>query len=301
MKKSRQVAVSNSLTEACYKSTLSELKIFMAVISCINRTDEDFKLYTFSTIELAKIADIDKQNAYRDIEPAIDSLQGKMVMIREGNERIKVNLFSAARYRDDEGLVSLRFDPALKKHLLQLKSCFTLVNLNIILSFKSVYSIRIYFLLKQYQNIGKRKMLFKELKSMLCIEEKYKLFSDFRRFVLEHTKSEFEEEIYDGKKKSDISFDFQLIRKGRSVHTILFIIIDQSKIVIARKEEIKQIPDSSPEIVHDDEKLFAQFVEEIKLNDRYVYDLYQATGRTHKVVTLTYQAYLQELIQAGRI
>lgn len=302
MKTIRPLAIGNSLIEAAFPSTTTELKLLSAVISRISRTDTEFEEVSFGLCELADLIGVERSHAAEQIIPAASSLRKRDVFINE-NGRITETTFFTSISRDakvtNESLLTFTFLPKLKKHLLQMKGFFTLVNLEIILSFKSVYSIRIYFLLKQYQKIGKRKMLFQELKSMLCIKDKYKLFSDFRRYVLEHTKSEFEEEIYDGKKKSDISFDFQLIRKGRSVHTILFIIIDQSKIVIARKEEMKQTTASSPDKIPDDSELFAKFVEEIKINDHHIYDLYQAQGRKHKLVTLSYQVFLQELIQNG--
>jgi plasmid replication initiation protein len=229
MKKKSLVVQSNLLVEACYKTSLTEMRLLASVISRINRTDTDFQDYEFSVSELAKLLDIDEDNAYRDIQKAADCLLRQVVRIKEKDKIITVSFLSSSIYYKTKGIVSFRFDPALKPYLLQLKDCFTSVNFAIVVKFKSVYSIRIYYLLKQYQPVGKRVIAVDELKDMLCLTDKYQGFTDFKRWVLEAAKKDFEAKNEDGSPKSDITFEFELLRRGRAVASITFIIIEQQQ------------------------------------------------------------------------
>jgi len=56
-----------------------------------------------------------------------------------------------------------------------------------------------------------------ELKEMLNVQGKYRLYADFRRYVLLRAQKEL-------KKVSDLFFTFKEIRKGKKVYSIHFII-----------------------------------------------------------------------------
>ena len=56
---------------------------------------------------------------------------------------------SSAKYQRGSGYIELAFDPNLKPYLLQLKTHFTQYKLDKVLHFKSIYSIRLYELLKK--------------------------------------------------------------------------------------------------------------------------------------------------------
>lgn len=243
MGKKSLVVQSNLLVESCYKTSLTELRLLAAVISRINRNDTDFQDYEFAVHDLANLLEIDSFSAYREIQKAAKSLLSQPVVIRETNKEITVNFLSSSIYYKTKGIVSFRFDPALKPYLLQLKSCFTSVNFAIVIKFKSVYSIRIYYLLKQYQPVGKRVIAVDELKAMLCLTDKYQGFTDFKRWVLEAAKKDFEAENEDGSKKSDITFEFELLRRGRAVASITFIIIEQQQ---RKPEQQKSLTAAAP-------------------------------------------------------
>ena len=75
----------------------------------------------------------------------------------------------------------------------------------------SVYSIRIYELLKQYERIRKRKLTLEELRYFLGIEkEKYIQYGHLKNKVLLVAQKEINE-------KTDIQFTFNEIKTGRKV------------------------------------------------------------------------------------
>jgi plasmid replication initiation protein len=94
-------------------------------------------------------------------------------VISEPDGDLQITWVSSVKYYDNEGVVHIAFDPALKPYLLQLKSRFKPYQLRNVISLNSFYSIRIYELLKQYENIGNRTFEINELREMLVLSRYY--------------------------------------------------------------------------------------------------------------------------------
>ena len=76
------------------------------------------------------------------------------------------------------------------------------------MQFNSVYSMRFYELLS-----GQKRPLeftFEQLREMLCVNDKYKLVGDFKRWVLDIAKRELDE-------SSPYSFNYIEVKEGRKV------------------------------------------------------------------------------------
>ena len=94
---------------------------------------------------------------------------------------------------------------------MELKEKFTSYQLENVVRLNSVYSIRIYELLKQYERIRKRKLTLEELRYFLGIEkDKYKQYGHLKNKVLLVAQKEIN-------KKTDIQFTFNEIKTGRKV------------------------------------------------------------------------------------
>jgi plasmid replication initiation protein len=125
---------------------------------------------------------------------------------------------ASAEYFIGQGYMELEFSPKLKPYLLQLKERFTTYRLHNVMQLRSVYSIRIYELLKQYALIGTRLFELDDLKFILGIEKnEYEKYGHFKSKVLKVAQKELNE-------KTDISFEFEEIKSGRKVAKINFII-----------------------------------------------------------------------------
>ncbi len=106
----------------------------------------------------------------------------------------------------------------MKPFLLRLKERFTTYKLNNVMKLRSIYSIRIYELLKQYQSIGKRTITIESLRKMLGIEpDEYKTYNNLKRKVIMVAHKEVNE-------KTDICFDYKEIKLSRKVNEIEFIV-----------------------------------------------------------------------------
>ena len=128
---------------------------------------------------------------------------------------MKTTLLSSCLYSHSTSEIVLSYDPKLKPYFLQLKDNFTKYYLENILELKSFYSIRIYELVKQYENIKSREITIDELKEILDIGNSYKLYGHFKEKVLTVAQKEINE-------KTDINLTFEEIKKIRKVTGIKF-------------------------------------------------------------------------------
>ncbi|WP_129600614.1 replication initiation protein [Anaerophilus nitritogenes] len=224
------VTKSNKLMEASYKLTVNEQKFVLIFASLVEKDDEDFKKYRLEVKDVIEKLNIDHKNAYRELKKLTKTILSKPFTIRVPNRKdptkldeIQFSWFSSIRYLNGEGALEGKFDPDLKPFLLNLKKHFTSYRLKNIIQLNSAYSIRIYELLKQYQSIEERIIHIEDLKNMLGIQKnQYLKYSNFKKRVLESSYKEINE-------KTDISFEFEEIKKSRKVDKIKFHIESKNK------------------------------------------------------------------------
>lgn len=222
-KKPTSVIESNAIIENRFSITLIEMKMFLLVLTQISPSDTDFRIYRVYYQGLFNKMEI-KGNMHADIKASCKSLVGKTLVIkRENNRVLYINFFSSIEPIPNESYIEFCFDPKLKPYLLQLKSNFTVYDIRNILPCKSVYSIRIYQLLKQFEKIGNRTFELDELKEMLGLSKNsYTQWINFKTKVINPSEKEL-------KKYSDIYFDYTTKRRGRKIHYINFIIKKQKQ------------------------------------------------------------------------
>ncbi|NLP52046.1 replication initiation protein [Bacillus sp. RO1] len=218
------VTKSNQLIEATYKLSLQEQRILLVLASKVQPSDEELKAYKFRVQDFMDIVGTKPGTGYYShIRQVVSDLQTKTLTIKQGTKTMVANWLITAIYEDNEGSILLKFNPDLKHLFLNLKEKFTSYQLENVIKLQSIYSIRIYELLKQYLSIGKRHFTIEELRTYLAIEEgKYKQYGHFKSKVLNVAMEEL-------KVKTDLSFTFEEHKTGRKVTSITFYIKDRRK------------------------------------------------------------------------
>ena len=214
------VTKSNNLVEARYHFSIWETRVFTKLVSLIQPDDVDFKKYKLQIKDLVSFYSVNDNDAYVKIKAVPDSLLKKVVTIpytENGEERfLKTGLIAQATIpKKKEGYIELSFHPDLKPYLLQLKRTFLSYDIRNVLKISSVYSVRIYELLKQYERIGCREFDIETLKVILGVSDKYKLYGHFKSRIIIKAQEDLEQ-------YTDICFDFNEIKKGRRVTDIFF-------------------------------------------------------------------------------
>ena len=127
-----------------------------------------------------------------------------------------VNWFSNFEY-DENGLISCRFDKALKPYLIELSGTRILADFRHLLPMNSSYSKRMYLLLKEYDKIGMRTFNVEELQDILKVPKSFKVYSEFKKKVLKRAE-------IDINKFTDIEVNFTEKKRGRKVIEITYTI-----------------------------------------------------------------------------
>ncbi len=239
--RNKVIRKSNALVEASYRLYASEKRVILFLASMIQPDEEDFKSYIFSIKEFAKIAELKHKGEYSEVKEITRRLISRVLEIQTPTGLLQTSWLSSAEYIEGSGKVILKFDSKLKPYLLQLKDRYTKYGLAQVIRLKSIYSIRIYELLKQYEKIGERSFLVEELRQKLGIEPgQYVNYNSLKVYVLTVAQVEL-------KAKTDVSFEFEEIKIGRKVGKIRFSIkstaVDAGKLLNAENAEI--IVDSS--------------------------------------------------------
>ncbi|MCM3796874.1 MULTISPECIES: replication initiation protein [Priestia] len=234
------VTKSNILIESTYKLSLQEQRILLIMASKVQPNDETLKTYRFRAKDFIEIVGNKKGTGfYSYLKEIVNGLQTKILTIKEKGRQRNYNWVITSIYEENEGYITLQFHPSLKYLFLELKEKFTSYQLENVVRLNSVYSIRIYELLKQYERLRKRELTLEELRHFLAIEPtKYKQYGHFKSKVLAVAQKEINN-------KTDIHFEFVEIKTGRKVTSIEFIItsspaLNDASAIKEKKLELNQ-------------------------------------------------------------
>jgi len=222
------VKANELIQKSRYKLSTQEQKIILYLISKIKPEDNDFHEYEFKIKEFCEVCGINETSGknYAMLKETVKKLSDKSnwVVIKDKNGEsweTLVRWIEKIRLSTKKGTIKIRLDSDMKPYLLQLKEKFTSYSLYFVLGMKSKYSIRLYELLKSYQDLEKCEFEIERLKSILAAET-YEFFWNFKDKVL----SIATQEIND---YSDILVSYELEKKGRKFHKIKFSIIPKYK------------------------------------------------------------------------
>jgi len=241
------VTKSNELIESTYKLSLQEQRILLVMASKVQPSDETLKTYRFRARDFIEIIGNSKRTGfYSYLREIVNGLQTKVLTIKKDGKQRNYSWVITSIYEDNEGYITLQFHPELKGFFLELKDKFTSYQLENVVRLNSVYSIRIYELLKQYERIKKRKLTLMELRAFLGIEPtKYKQYGHFKSKVLLVAQNEINN-------NTDISFMFNEIKTGRKVTSIEFIINSNShQMIEVVLDESKEVEDKQLSLFDD--------------------------------------------------
>lgn len=212
------VKKSNAIARARWKpESVWEPRIVALVASKVREDDEDFFTYRIPVAELTggKEKNLDGPT-YKKISESIAHL-GKATLRIQGNRPNyfrQYNIFAMCGY--EEGYLVAGFHPDLKPHFLNLKSQFTAYNLFEYLVLPSTYSQRFFEILKSWSDKSEVTISLIDLHETLNTPESYRSnFKEFRRWVLEKAYKD----IHKGTK---LLYEWEPIKKGRAVESIMF-------------------------------------------------------------------------------
>lgn len=228
---------SNELIQARYKLSLEEQRLVLLLASTIHKNDEDFKDYEIRVADFISMFGLERKKAvYQTVEAAAKELVGKRLELSRNGKKVHASWLAYAEYMEGSGLVKLRFDKSLKPYLLQLKENivhdniqgFTKYYLKSVIHFKSLYSIRLYELLKmevwKAEKAGSHTfdkiISVDEYRLLLGLEpQNYPIFADLKRWIIVPPVKEVSEQT-----ELDIT-ETHYLKTGRKITAIKFVVV----------------------------------------------------------------------------
>jgi len=206
------VKKSNALIRSHWTiESVLEPRIVAVLASKVNVNDEDFKIYEIPAKEVLNMSY--GGHDLKELATTVDNIMGRVLTIydSDGKGWTKYNVFSRCRFRPHDAVLELRFDADLKPHYIQLKERFTQYSLAEFMSLPSIYSQRLYEILKSWNDKPEVNIEMAELCDMLDVPVSFRHdFGYFRRKVLEQAHKDIVER--DG---SSLWFDWEPIKRGR--------------------------------------------------------------------------------------
>lgn len=217
------ITKSNFLIEASYKLSLDEQRLILSCISKIDGRREVPPEIVINATDYAETFGLDLRNAYAQMEAGTNALYERDIKLSDGTaKKTRLRWVQKVTYHSGDGKVSLSFSDDVKGYIGLLKTRFTSYQFKQIAGLKSVYSIRLFELLQQWQSTGTRMVAVGWLRETLAIEKKYPLFADFRKRVIEPAVAELNA-------KTNLHVSYQTEKKGRQITGILFLFTEDAQ------------------------------------------------------------------------
>ena len=227
--KKLKVCKANKVIEASYKLTLNEQRVVLACISQVNSINE---LHATDRFELtakdfARLFSISEDRAYSELKTVAQQLFHRYVIIENPdpeNPKLKytqTHWISAIDYLPDDGKIVLFFAHKILPYLGLIRGSYTEYRLEHIGKMTSIYGIRLYELLVQWQSVGKREVEIDWLKKQFQIEDGYDRMFDFKKYVIDPA-------IKDINAHSNFSVSWTQRKTGRKVTHLTFIFEDKT-------------------------------------------------------------------------
>lgn len=247
--KTKKIYKSNKLNTANFANfNLNDYRVYLNAIALIGGVTSQGKYiqttdlpreYRLSAIEFSKQFNIAPNNAYKILKQATDKLMKTDIRIEGERKIIRINVCEKAEYNEKEGTIDILFTGSIMDHLKQkLKKDgtsaipFTLYNLKEIADLTSIYAVRLYEYMQQWNTTsGMLIATIEKWREMLGVQpEQYKLYANLKDKVFTQAMEEINlktgynlvmTEIKEGRKVVRVQFDFtpDVVHEGMDTRT----------------------------------------------------------------------------------
>lgn len=221
--KNLTVCKANEVVEASYRLSLNEQRVVLACISQVNSTQELLETDEFelSAKDFAALYGISKDRAYGELQEVARNLYQRSLTIHNPDpnrpklKKMETRWISSIGYMPEDGKVILRFARDMLPFLGELKGSFTRYKLEHVGKMTSVYAMRLYELLAQWQSVGKREIELVWLKEQLRLDASYERMNNFKTRVIEPA-------VKDININSNFNVTWTQRKTGRNISHLIF-------------------------------------------------------------------------------
>lgn len=215
----------NAITSGRYDFTACQLDILFMLLSSL---EEDELSYTIRAKDIELLTG--REWNYQQLRKSTEDIGSRMFEIETDEYYQQIWLFQQVKYLKGQGAFEVMISEPAKPLFFELKNNFTHFQLKSVLGCTSSYAKRLYMLACQWRTIGKfpKPIPIVELKQMLGLvdkkgNEQYSEITGFKKKVLDLAKKQINEH-------TDISFDYELFKRGRSfTHIQIYVSMAKDK------------------------------------------------------------------------
>ena len=225
------VIKSNRLNTATQNLSLAEVRIMQLAIIDGRETQAGLttdKPLTISSSRYAEAFDVSRQTAWEVIQTSVQTLFERRFSFLDDKDRlVKSRWVQRIRYLENESSIEIILTYDVVNEITRLdgyEQFFTQYLLEQTANMNSVYAVRLYELLKQWQKAKKTPLfkldIFRE--QLGVANEEYKIMSDFKKRVLNIAVDEINE-------KSDLKVSYEQKKQGRKIIGFEFKVLTKNK------------------------------------------------------------------------
>ncbi len=273
---------SNFLISSKYSSSLLENQILAISLADVRNFKEDqgVLISELKASDIIEKLNKNKGSFYRELNKVAQAMTTRAIGMQDPDTKVFDYIAVVIRAKYENGKFSIFYNPYLKDHIQNIEKNFTKLSLSIMTSFRSVYSFRLYELLKsqcysQYQSkYDENKYIISfslsELKLSLGVvnaaldsvkkvlksekspdfdkavevspEKKFQSWREFKRWVLDASINEINSYDEDGNYKTDIEVTYDTVKQGRGgkVCTVIFTVTKRELTHLKKKQELTE-------------------------------------------------------------
>ena len=139
---------SNFLISSVYRASLLENKVLALALTKVRLSDQGRPVATLRTKEIKEVLHVTGNAMGTYLKDVATSLAGRTMFIESADGSFKcMSLVGVVSYESGSGTMEIKFEPEIKDYIYDLKANFTMLNIPMMLSFRSGWSYRLYELL----------------------------------------------------------------------------------------------------------------------------------------------------------
>lgn len=207
-----------------YKIYLPDFDNFDSSIGEYKKTLKNIPTsFSFTRKQFIDITGVRTEHAAREIKKTVKGLLSKIIITPhplypdDPNSLEGITWFTKINYSNGDGIINVKMNEDAIERLIAFVK-YTNIRFENIIKLQNQYAIFTYIILKiliDSSKINHIEITVDDFKEKVGCSKKYKYVKDFRKYVLEVIDSEIN-------KNTDIDFDYELVKKGRSYSNIKF-------------------------------------------------------------------------------
>lgn len=232
------VRFKNELNKTSQNLDPIERRVVLSAISQINYGDKvtDEQVY-YVTVKDLELLGSNPKHVYQQVKRCSETLFNRFIRVKTTDAdnnpmTVKLRWIQRLDYVDGTGRIGIRFSKDVLPYLSQLQEQFTSMKIIDISGLNSSYAMRLYEILMQYQNTGKVTITLEDLRFRLDIGDKYQLYNNFKRIVLQTAINQINEGKY-----TRFTVSFKEKKLGRKVHQLIFTLSPKNPVFLTEADD----------------------------------------------------------------